>query len=606
MKKRILAMFMAAVMVFTVIPATLIVSAAEDYEINLSWKNIDDEMLAAMVADGTIPADVESLLLNWNDITDLSPLAALTNLKFLVLENNEIADLSPLAGLTALEELDLYGNPVTDLSPLSGLSKLDDLDISGTLVSDLSPLYGLKKLTWLWATSTPNLTLEEIQAFHKSTTQRTYVFVDDEDVCTICGVKGCDWDCWTYQCEFCGDPECNWECLTECPECGEPDCRLDCIEYECPICGELDCWFDCLPDNACRECLEVKNITDLCPGCKYCIECDAEIDVKHCPTCRVCEFCAEEDFCGTCNKCDDCCTCVDKPEPPKCTGNSATCKVPNCKECDKTEPAKCTGNSATCKVPNCKECVKTEPPVPTVGCTEKDPCNSCEICGFHGGRYGFGRVTNGTSANPAMADALAILRFLVKLSSPIDSDPNALAAACITNPGAQAPAMADALQVLRFLVKLSAPKLNDVYGRLSTKPRTFKVTAPEGWEVSSDATAWSATWVEGIKMGEIGAALIMSESYRNNYVLQNASDYDQLFEEFLEDFEDGLAIPITSKKRITYLGRPTLLIELDNGQGGEGVVYAIATPTMIFAIALIGTPAAKEDLNSIIYSFSIV
>ncbi|MCL1832635.1 MAG: hypothetical protein FWG45_06995, partial [Oscillospiraceae bacterium] len=83
-------------------------------------------------------------------------------------------------------------------------------------------------------------------------------------------------------------------------------------------------------------------------------------------------------------------------------------------------------------------------------------CRNCPDCGYLGGKYGFGRVTNSGTV-PQMADALAILRFLVKLSSPITSDLNARAAANITAPGNGDPKMADALAILRFLVKLSSP-----------------------------------------------------------------------------------------------------------------------------------------------------
>ncbi len=45
-------------------------------------------------------------------ITDLSPLAGLTNLKDLGLEDNEITDISPLKGLTNLTGLFLDGNKI--------------------------------------------------------------------------------------------------------------------------------------------------------------------------------------------------------------------------------------------------------------------------------------------------------------------------------------------------------------------------------------------------------------------------------------------------------------------------------------------------------------
>ena len=59
-----------------------------------------------------------------NEVTDISPLASLTNLSRLDLTGNEISDLSPLASLTNLTKLTLTGNEISDLSPLSALTGL--------------------------------------------------------------------------------------------------------------------------------------------------------------------------------------------------------------------------------------------------------------------------------------------------------------------------------------------------------------------------------------------------------------------------------------------------------------------------------------------------
>ena len=47
-------------------------------------------------------------------ITDISPLAGLTNLSTLRLNSNQITDISPLADLTNLTRLLLGGNKITD------------------------------------------------------------------------------------------------------------------------------------------------------------------------------------------------------------------------------------------------------------------------------------------------------------------------------------------------------------------------------------------------------------------------------------------------------------------------------------------------------------
>ena len=84
-----------------------------------------------------------------NQISDISPIAGLTNLRFLRLAKNPISDISPVRGLTNLEELWLNDTSVSDLSPLAGLSNLKDLRISRTNVPDLSQVAGLISLEHL-------------------------------------------------------------------------------------------------------------------------------------------------------------------------------------------------------------------------------------------------------------------------------------------------------------------------------------------------------------------------------------------------------------------------------------------------------------------------
>ena len=90
-----------------------------------------------------------------NQISDLSPLAGLINLRELRLDHNfQPSDLSPLAGLINLEVLDFTFN-VSDLSPLAGLINLEYLHFTDTNVSDFSPLAGLINLESLGFSRTP-------------------------------------------------------------------------------------------------------------------------------------------------------------------------------------------------------------------------------------------------------------------------------------------------------------------------------------------------------------------------------------------------------------------------------------------------------------------
>ena len=87
-----------------------------------------------------------SLLFQYNQISDLSPLTGLTKLRELRLGDNEISDVSPLKGLTKLETLYLSVNNITDVSPLKGSTNLERLNLSDNKITDLSPLKGLTNL----------------------------------------------------------------------------------------------------------------------------------------------------------------------------------------------------------------------------------------------------------------------------------------------------------------------------------------------------------------------------------------------------------------------------------------------------------------------------
>ena len=73
------------------------------------------------------------------------PLAGLTGLKDLLLQNNEISDISPLAGLTGLNRLDLAGNDISDIVLASGIEPTWRwLGVYNNEISDFSPLDRLR------------------------------------------------------------------------------------------------------------------------------------------------------------------------------------------------------------------------------------------------------------------------------------------------------------------------------------------------------------------------------------------------------------------------------------------------------------------------------
>jgi internalin A len=145
---------------------------------SVNTPQINNEKLAEMVADGTIPKNITHLKISdfgWINLSDISPLAELTELVWLDLESNRITDISPLAGLTKLErldldfnfpvwvdskgmdisplanltnmiELDIRWNGITDLTPIASMTRLEELDIRNNSFTDLTPLVGLNHL----------------------------------------------------------------------------------------------------------------------------------------------------------------------------------------------------------------------------------------------------------------------------------------------------------------------------------------------------------------------------------------------------------------------------------------------------------------------------
>ena len=96
-----------------------------------------------------------SLAVSETLVTDLSPVAGLINLErlFFSNESRSLSDLSPLAGLINLEYINSWGNSISDLSPLAGLTKLETIDFCGGNISDLTPLAGLTGLKELYLVS---------------------------------------------------------------------------------------------------------------------------------------------------------------------------------------------------------------------------------------------------------------------------------------------------------------------------------------------------------------------------------------------------------------------------------------------------------------------
>ncbi|MDD2647667.1 MAG: leucine-rich repeat domain-containing protein [Eubacteriales bacterium] len=94
--------------------------------------------------------NIKALDIGHNNISDLSFLSGLTELRILIIACDYIKDISPVANLTKLEYLEIFKNQITDISPLEGLTNLIDLNICFNRIKDYTPLYGLTNLERLW------------------------------------------------------------------------------------------------------------------------------------------------------------------------------------------------------------------------------------------------------------------------------------------------------------------------------------------------------------------------------------------------------------------------------------------------------------------------
>lgn len=103
---------------------------------------------AINVDDGNRYNELYHLNLGDNAITSLSGIERLTTLNVLLVQRNNISDLSPLSDLTSLHLLNISWNPgITSIEPLGqGLQKtLVNLDMAGLAV-DLTPVGGMENL----------------------------------------------------------------------------------------------------------------------------------------------------------------------------------------------------------------------------------------------------------------------------------------------------------------------------------------------------------------------------------------------------------------------------------------------------------------------------
>ena len=83
-------------------------------------------------------------------LVDISALANLRQLQVLNLGVCNIQDISALANMRQLSELTLYYNEISDIRALRNLTELTDLRLNSNRITDTQPLRNLEKLETLW------------------------------------------------------------------------------------------------------------------------------------------------------------------------------------------------------------------------------------------------------------------------------------------------------------------------------------------------------------------------------------------------------------------------------------------------------------------------
>ena len=127
---------------------------------------------------------LDTLILSGNLITDISPLANLSNLRrldlgsrgvLLGLVKNQVADITVLKDLDKLEEVLIADNLVKDLTPLVNLPQLKTLDLTRNPIGDstvIAQLTGLTDLVFNYATAIDHMHLAPLVNLRRLKMQR--------------------------------------------------------------------------------------------------------------------------------------------------------------------------------------------------------------------------------------------------------------------------------------------------------------------------------------------------------------------------------------------------------------------------------------------------
>ena len=116
----------------------------EELDITGSQRNVSDISILSNMPN------LKRINLSGTGITDISVLSNIPDLEQLDISITDVSDISVLANMSALKSLDISGTHVSDISVISNCPDLEWLDIRGVEITDLSELSNLKNLEVLY------------------------------------------------------------------------------------------------------------------------------------------------------------------------------------------------------------------------------------------------------------------------------------------------------------------------------------------------------------------------------------------------------------------------------------------------------------------------
>ena len=131
--------------------------------LNLSGKGKASDAQISDLTGLAAFSDLEELHLDSNRISDIGELSRLNRLKKVYMEKNDISDIGPVRNLSELELLEVNDNAVRDITPVSQCRELEVLDIRNNAIEDISPVQDLTDLRQLAMSDNQFDTIESVE-----------------------------------------------------------------------------------------------------------------------------------------------------------------------------------------------------------------------------------------------------------------------------------------------------------------------------------------------------------------------------------------------------------------------------------------------------------